>query len=56
MHWNFQCIMRVQFQEVTFTVNTFTDNGWTQAAGHTDINQDGWQIFEKMKTAKRSIG
>ncbi|MBK8506180.1 MAG: CRTAC1 family protein [Saprospiraceae bacterium] len=32
-----------RFQEVTFTVDSLTDNGWTQAAGHTDINQDGRQ-------------
>ncbi len=32
-----------RFQEVTFTVDSLTDNGWTQAVGHTDINQDGRQ-------------
>ncbi|MCB0669627.1 MAG: VCBS repeat-containing protein, partial [Saprospiraceae bacterium] len=32
-----------KFEEVTFTLDSLTDNGWTQAAGHTDINQDGRQ-------------
>lgn len=31
------------FEEVTFTKDSLTDNGWTQACGHTDINQDGYQ-------------
>ncbi|MCB0687220.1 MAG: CRTAC1 family protein [Saprospiraceae bacterium] len=32
-----------QFEEVTFTRDSMTDNGWTQAVGHTDIDQDGRQ-------------
>ncbi|KAA1246580.1 CRTAC1 family protein [Aquimarina sp. RZ0] len=31
------------FKEVTFTKNTASNSGWTQALGHTDINQDGLQ-------------
>lgn len=31
------------FKEVNFTQNTASNTGWTQALGHTDINQDGWQ-------------
>ena len=32
-----------KFEEVTFTADSLTDTGWTQAVGHTDINQDGRQ-------------
>lgn len=32
-----------RFEKVTFTIDSLTDNGWTQAVGHTDINQDGRQ-------------
>jgi hypothetical protein len=32
-----------KFKEVEFTDNLKGNNGWTQALGHTDINQDGWQ-------------
>ncbi|WP_299433077.1 CRTAC1 family protein [uncultured Aquimarina sp.] len=31
------------FEEVIFTENTTSNSGWTQALGHTDINQDGLQ-------------
>lgn len=31
------------FEEVSFTVNNDSNKGWTQALGHTDINQDGLQ-------------
>lgn len=32
-----------KFKEIEFTDNTKGNNGWTQALGHTDINQDGLQ-------------
>jgi len=32
-----------KFKEVNFIDNAVTNNGWTQALGHADINQDGWQ-------------
>jgi hypothetical protein len=32
-----------KFVEVPFTDNQSTNNGWTQALGHADINQDGLQ-------------
>ncbi|MBQ4820669.1 CRTAC1 family protein [Aquimarina sp. MMG016] len=31
------------FEEVTFTEDIASNSGWTQALGHTDINQDGLQ-------------
>lgn len=31
------------FKEVKFTEDTSSNNGWTQALGHADINQDGLQ-------------
>ncbi|MDY8135296.1 CRTAC1 family protein [Aquimarina sp. 2201CG5-10] len=31
------------FEEIPFTQNTTANSGWTQAIGHTDINQDGLQ-------------
>jgi len=31
------------FEEVPFTTNNDSNRGWTQALGHTDINQDGLQ-------------
>jgi enediyne biosynthesis protein E4 len=31
------------FEEVVFTDNNDSNRGWTQALGHTDINQDGLQ-------------
>ena len=31
------------FEEVVFTENNASNNGWTQAIGHADINQDGLQ-------------
>jgi hypothetical protein len=31
------------FEEVTFTNDAASNTGWTQALGHTDINQDGLQ-------------
>jgi len=31
------------FQEVEFTKDINSNRGWTQALGHSDINQDGWQ-------------
>ena len=32
-----------KFEEVTFTNDEESNKGWTQALGHTDINQDGFQ-------------
>jgi len=32
-----------KFIEVPFTDSTIGNTGWTQALGHADINQDGWQ-------------
>ncbi len=32
-----------KFIEVPFTTSTSGNNGWTQALGHADIDQDGWQ-------------
>ncbi len=32
-----------KFEEVAFTNNEESNKGWTQALGHTDINQDGLQ-------------
>lgn len=31
------------FEEVPFTKEVSSNTGWTQAMGHADINQDGWQ-------------
>jgi hypothetical protein len=39
----FKNLGNFKFKEVEFTDNLKGNNGWTQALGHTDINQDGWQ-------------
>ncbi len=39
----FQNMGDFMFREVKFTPDVDTDNGWTQAVGHTDIDQDGRQ-------------
>ena len=31
------------FKQVSFTKDKSSNTGWTQALGHSDINQDGWQ-------------
>lgn len=32
-----------KFEEITYLTDSSSDSGWTQAVGHSDINQDGWQ-------------
>ena len=39
----FKNLGNFKFEEVKFTNESSTNNGWTQALGHADINQDGLQ-------------
>ncbi|MBW2937393.1 CRTAC1 family protein [Aureisphaera sp. CAU 1614] len=39
----FRNLGNFKFEEVDYLRDISSDTGWTQAVGHSDINQDGWQ-------------